>query len=117
MKIKSSIYALTTFLFLCCLLSVSHQNTYASRWNNYEHPRVVEVIKPTKIYKIKIGHPRYKSHVVATKTLKNGQKVKIQTAASYTWIVTHKGWSNGYFKTNGKYFWECPTEKGWYKLK
>lgn len=78
--------------------------------------REVRVTKPVKIYKMKIGHPLYKTHAISSKTLKKGQKVKIQDSASYAWIVTHKGWSNGYFKSNGKYFWQCPTPTGWYQL-
>lgn len=30
--------------------------------------------------------------------------------------ICGKGWANGYFKSNGKYFWQCPMPAGWYQL-
>lgn len=98
-------------------LNVFGQNVQAKYWKEYYFkPREVKVIKPVKIYKMKIAYPLYKTHAVASKTLRKGQKVHIRDVASYEWLVTHKGWANGYFKAHGKYFWQCPKAKGWYKL-
>jgi hypothetical protein len=116
MKKKSSVIGAITFICLILSLGLTKQKALASRWTTYRHPREVKVIKPIKIYKMKFAYPLYKTHAIGSKTLKKGQKVKIQIAASYEWIVTHKGWSNGYFKHGGKYFWQCPTPTGWYKL-
>lgn len=35
------------------------------------------------------------------KMSRKGQKVKLQGDASYTWIVTHKGWANEEVNTFG----------------
>ena len=98
-------------------LNVFGRNVQAKYWKEYYFkPREVKVIKPVKIYKMKIAYPLYKTHAVASKILRKGQKVHIRDVASYEWLVTHKGWANGYFKAHGKYFWQCPKAKGWYKL-
>lgn len=117
MKRKSLLMSFLVIFGVLLSLNVFGQNVQAKYWKEYYFkPREVKVIKPVKIYKMRIAYPLYKTHAVASKTLRRGQKVHIRDVASYEWLVTHKGWANGYFKAHGKYFWQCPKAKGWYKL-
>lgn len=105
MKQKNIILTVLALLAVTFGLVTTTQTASAHSYQWWCKPRRVMAIVPHKIYEIQPVTPRYKSYRIRTKTLKPGDEVKIQHVASYTWLVTGKGLSNGYFHSNNKPFW------------
>lgn len=86
MKRRSLLMSFLVIFGVLLSLNVFGQNVQAKYWKEYYFkPREVKVIKPVKIYKMKIAYPLYRTHAVASKTLRKGQKVHIRDVASYEW--------------------------------
>lgn len=106
----------TLFLTACGYLGINGNTASAHSWSWWAKPRTVVLTKPRYIYEIQGTTPRYKSYEVRKKLLKAGTTLKIQHVASYDWLVTKRGYANGYFKNNQK-FWVMNDSKGnWKKL-
>lgn len=106
----------TLFLTVCGCLGANGNTVSAHSWSWWAKPRTVVLTKPRYIYEIQGAAPRYKSYEVRKKLLKAGTTLKIQHVASYDWLVTKRGYANGYFKNNQK-FWVMNDSKGnWKKL-
>lgn len=116
MKLKKVALTVVAIAMAIVGLSTVNKTVSAHSFQWWCKPREVEVVKPVRINEIKKGVPLYKSHCVSHKILKKGTRLKIQHAASYTWIVQKEGLANGYFNS-GRYFWETGNNpKHWYKL-
>ena len=115
MKFKRLTLFVATFaLTICGFLSTSSNNVSAHSWYWWaKKPRTVVLTRPRYIYEIQGTIPRYKSYEIRKKLLKAGTSIKIQHVASYDWIVTKRGYANGYFKKNQKFWVMNDSKRKW----
>ena len=115
MKFKRLTLFVATFaLMICGFLSTSSNNVSAHSWYWWaKKPRTVVLTRPRYIYEIQGTTPRYKSYEIRKKLLKAGTSIKIQHVASYDWIVTKRGYANGYFKKNQKFWVMNDSKRKW----
>lgn len=115
MKFKRLTLFVATFaLMICGFLSTSSNNVSAHSWYWWaKKPRTVVLTRPRYIYEIQGTTPRYKSYEIRKKLLKAGTSIKIQHVASYDWIVTNRGYANGYFKKNQKFWVMNDSKRKW----
>lgn len=112
---KKFLYGVLVIFSLIFSLKFTTNTVSAHSFYWWEKPRKVIVINDHTIYQIKKRYPLYRSYRVKKKTLHPGDVVTIHHAASYTWIVNHSGWANGYGNNRSSKFWETGG-KNWYEL-
>lgn len=100
MKIKGLII-ITTGMALVSATSIK-ASAHSFYW--WEKTRKVMVTKTTRIYKIKVRYPLYRSYSIKTSTLRPGSIIKTHHMASYDWSIEKNGYAH-----NARYFWVMNT--------